>query len=234
MNGQPGVTVSVLQPGYLPWLGFFDLIHRSNYFVYYDDVQFDKHGWRNRNRIKAPDGPRWLSVPVLHKNQGKPIILDMEIDNRQAWARKHLGSIQQFYAKAPYFERYFPEIQEVLLRPWQKIIDLDFALADLIIRWLRLDCEIYRSSLLGIEGDRSNRLLNICRRFSATRYLSGDAAEDYLDVELFREAGIKVIWQRYQHPVYPQLHGEFVPHLSIIDLLLNCGDESKKILTGEA
>jgi hypothetical protein len=234
LNGQPGVTVSVLQPGYLPWLGFFDLIHRSDHFIYYDDVQFDKHGWRNRNRIKSPNGPHWLSVPVLHKNQGKPIVLDVEIDNRQTWARKHIGTIQQFYAKAPYLERYIPELNEVLTQPWQKIAELDFALADLIIRWLRLDCKIHRSSLLGIEGDRSNRLLNICRHFGATRYLSGDAAESYLEANLFQEAGIEVIWQRYQHPVYPQLHGEFVPYLSILDLLLNCGDESRQILTGEA
>ncbi len=234
LNASQSITVSVLQPGYLPWLGFFDQLYRSDHFVYYDDVQFDKHGWRNRNRIKSPNGPHWLSVPVLHKNQGKPRIMDVEIDNRQEWARKHLGTIKQFYNKAPFLNRYLPELEEILLRPWQKIAELDFAVADLIIRWLHLDCSIYRSSRLGIQGDRSSRLINICRHFGATHYLSGDAAEDYLDTPLFEEAGIKVVWQRYRHPVYPQLHGEFIPYLSILDLLLNCGDESKAILTGEA
>jgi len=106
-------TLVVLQPGYLPWLGFFDQMRRADAFIYYDDVQFDKHGWRNRNRVKAPDGrPHWLTVPVLHSGRNWPRILDVGIDNRTPWARKHVGTLRQFYSRAPHLERYLPELAD--------------------------------------------------------------------------------------------------------------------------
>jgi hypothetical protein len=223
-------TVVVLQPGYLPWLGFFDQLRRSDVFVYYDDVQYDKHGWRNRNRIKTATGPLWLTVPVRHSGLGLPRIVDVEIDGRTPWARKHFQSIRQAYAAAPFLRKYAPELEDLLQRKWERLIDLDVAMADLLAGWLGLQPRIERSSALGIDGERSERLVRICRHFGATTYLSGDAAHDYLDMALFRQHGIAVEWQRFSHPVYPQLHGEFVPYLSAIDLLLNCGDESIGIL----
>src|SRR5438105_15591658 len=111
-------TLAVLQPGYLPWLGFYDQVRRADVFIYYDDVQFDKHGWRNRNRVKSPTGPHWLTVPVRHTGLGWQRVLDVEIDTKMPWVRKHLGSIKQFYARAPYLERYLPELAELLQRPW--------------------------------------------------------------------------------------------------------------------
>src|SRR5437763_192566 len=112
-------TLVVLQPGYLPWLGFFDQLRRSDVVVYYDDVQYDKHGWRNRNRIKAPSGPQWLTVPVRHAGLGWPRIADVEIEPDTPWARKHLGTIQQYYARAPFTPRYLPELADVLQRQWR-------------------------------------------------------------------------------------------------------------------
>ncbi len=231
MSGQSRRTAVILQPGYLPWLGFFDQVHRSDVFIYYDDVQFDKHGWRNRNRVKSPSGPHWLTVPVLHKNREKPLILEIEIDNRTPWARKHIGTIKQFYAQAPYLDLYLPALEERLTRGWERLVDLDLAVVDLMLQWFGLYRETRRSSELGIPGDRSERLLKICQHFDAERYLSGDAAKDYLDVALFERYGIKVEWQEYRHPVYPQPHGPFVPYLSALDLLLNCGPDSLSILT---
>jgi hypothetical protein len=223
-------SLVVLQPGYLPWLGFFDQMRRADVFVYYDDVQFDKHGWRNRNRVKAPAGPYWLTVPVRHRGLGQPRILDVEIDNRVPWARRHIGSIRQFYARAPYLQRYVPELEELLQRPWERLVDLDLAVADRMCAWLGLRPHVARSSALGIQGERSERLLEFCLHFGADRYLSGNAAKNYLDVELFARHGIAVEWQNYRHPEYPQQHGDFVPYLSALDLLLNCGDESGAIL----
>src|SRR6184192_3437498 len=110
-------TLAVLQPGYLPWLGFFDQLQRSDVFVYYDDVQYDKHGWRNRNRIKSPSGPHWLTVPVRHSGLGWPPISAVEIESGAPWARKHLGTIRQCYARAPYTDRYLAELGELLQRP---------------------------------------------------------------------------------------------------------------------
>lgn len=225
-------TLVVLQPGYLPWLGFFDQMVRSDVFIYYDDVQFDKHGWRNRNRIKSPSGqPHWLTVPVRHSGLDWPRIVDVEIDNRTPWARKHVGTLRQFYARAPFLHRYLPELEELLQRRWGRLVDLDLAGVELICRWLGIARDVVRSSELGVTGDRSERLLALCRYFGARRYLSGNSATDYLDTDLFARHGIAVEWQNYVHPVYPQQHGAFLPYLSVIDLVLNCGDDSRSILT---
>ena len=224
-------TLVVLQPGYLPWLGFFDQMRRSDVFVYYDDVQFDKHGWRNRNRVKAPDGaPHWLTVPVLHSGRNWPAILEVEIDNRTPWARKHVGTLRQFYGKAPHLDRYLPALEELLERRWTLLVDLDLAVTGLICGWLGLMRPTFRASAVGVGGKQSERLLALCQHVGARRYLSGDAAKDYLDTELFARHGIEVEWQDYLHPVYPQQHGAFVPYLSIVDLLFNCGEESTSIL----
>ena len=233
MSAEAGRTLVVLQPGYLPWLGFFDQMRRSDIFVFYDDVQFDKNGWRNRNRIKSPSGPHWLTVPVRVSSLSQRIC-ETEIDARQPWARKHLGTIKQFYAKAPYVKRYLPELEELLMgRSWERLIELDTAVIELLCGWLNIEREVTRSSELGIEGERSERLLNICLAMGAQRYLSGNAARVYLDTELFGRHGIEVLWQDYEHPVYPQQHGEFVPFLSALDLVLNCGDESTAIINGK-
>jgi hypothetical protein len=224
----------VLQPGYLPWLGFFDQLRRADLFVYYDDVQYDKHGWRNRNRIKTQSGPQWLTVPVLHHGRGLPRILDVEIDRRQPWARKHVASLRQAYARAASAAQYFPEIEELLSRPWERLVDLDIALVDAMCRWLGLSRRVERSSQLDIPGEQTERLVRICQHFGARSYLSGSAARVYLDTALFERNGIAVEWQDYVHPVYRQLHGEFVPYLSAIDLLLNCGEESLSVLEGAA
>lgn len=227
-----GRTLVVLQPGYLPWLGFFDQLRRADVFVYYDDVQFDKHGWRNRNRIKTPSGPLWLTVPVLHHGQGPLAIKDTLIDNKTPWSRKHIGSMKQYYAKAPYAKRYLPELEALLSRPWTHLAELDIAVAGLLAQWLELPAPSLRTSQLGIGGGKSQRLIDLCRHFGATTYLSGNAASDYLDVALFRAQGLEVVWQDYAHPAYPQQHGSFEPFLSAIDLLLNCGDRSAQILKG--
>ena len=227
-----GPTVVVLQPGYLPWLGFFDQLRRADVFVYYDDVQYDKHGWRNRNRIKTQAGPMWLTVPVRHGGRGFQRTLEIEIDSRTPWQRKHVASIRQAYARAPSCGRYLPSLEEMLHRKWERLVDLDIGCVELMAQWLGLQRRIERSSALGISGSRSERLLNICRCFGASTYLSGDSAQGYLDVALFERHGVTVEWQRFAHPVYPQLHGEFVPFLSALDLLFNCGDEAQLIAFG--
>jgi len=225
-------TLVVLQPGYLPWLGFFDQVRRSDVFVYYDDVQFDKHGWRNRNRIKAANGPVWLTVPVLHSGRFGQRILEVEIDNRAPWAKKQLAAITQSYARAPFLAQYLPELTRVLTQPHTLLVDLDIELARLMCSWFGLERRFARASQLGIEGGKSDRLLNLCKHFQADLYLSGDSAKDYLDVALFQASGVTVEWQGYQHPTYPQLHGEFFPFLSALDLLLNVGPNSSNVLDG--
>src|SRR5262245_47797799 len=136
--GHRSGTLAVLQPGYLPWLGFFDQMRRADVFVYYDDVQYDKHGWRNRNRIKSPAGPLWLTVPVRHAGLGKPKILDIEIEPSASWVRKHVGSLRQYYGHAPFVDRYLPALEALLQQPWTRLVDLDLAVAATLADWLMI------------------------------------------------------------------------------------------------
>jgi WbqC-like protein len=221
-------TLSVLQPGYLPWLGFFDQMQKADVFVLYDDVQFDKHGWRNRNRIKCAHGVQWLTVPVHHR--GQPRIDEIEIDSTKPWARKQIATLRQCYAGAAHLEPYVSELAGVLERPWRLLVDLDDAVMRLLAAWLGIETTVVRSSELGVDGERTERLVALCRHFGATRYRSGDAARAYLDIDAFEREGIEVEWQNLAHPVYPQLHGEFVSHLSAIDAILNCGAMSRSLL----
>ena len=227
-------TLVVLQPGYLPWLGYFDLMHKADVFVHYDDVQFDKHGWRNRNRVKGPKGPVWLTVPVRHSGRSGQSILDVEIDDGQDWRRKHISTVSQLYARAPFLPAILPRLEEILERPWGRLVDLDLAVVDWLAAELGIAKPCHRASELGIAGDRNERLLDLCRHFGATRYLSGNSAQDYLDVARFRAAGIDVAWHDYAHPSYAQLHGDFVPYLSVLDLLLNVGKASLAVLQQKA
>jgi len=222
-------TLVVLQPSYLPWLGYLDQMAKADAFVWYDDVQFDKHGWRNRNRIKSPKGPLWLTVPVLHTGRALQSINSVEIDSRQPWAAKHLRSIEQSYARAPFLASTLPKLSEILLQPWKLLVDLNIATTKWLAEEFAITTPLYRSSALTIAGDRNERLINLCRHFGATRYVSGDAARSYLDVEAFSAAGIEVVWHSYRHPEYPQLHGAFVPQLSALDLLLNLGPSAKTL-----
>jgi hypothetical protein len=231
-HSSAGPTLVVLQPGYLPWLGFFDQLRRADVFVYYDDVQYDTHGWRNRNRIKTPQGPLWLTVPVRHAGLNKPRILDVEIDPRSTWARKHVQSIRQAYAGALCLADYLPPLEELLLRRWERLVDLDIAVTGLMAEWLGLRRRIVRASDLGIGGGQSERLVSLCRHFGASTYLSGAAARDYLDVPLFAAQGIDVRWQEFVHPTYRPLHGAVVPYLSALDVVLNEGEGAAALLEG--
>ena len=226
------MRVVVLQPGYLPWLGFFDQLDRSDVFVLYDDVQFDKHGWRNRNRIKTREGPMWLTVPVRTKGLGRPRNGEIEIDPTQHWAGKHLQAIRTWYGKAPHFKEVFPAIEEVLSQPWTRLLDLDRAAMEAVAKLLGLKRRVVLASSLGIDGGQTDRLVAICRHLGADRYLTGDAAKSYLEEGKFTGAGIAVEWHGYRHPRYRQLQGEFVPYLSIVDLLMNHGRESLEVLSG--
>lgn len=228
------MKIGILQPGYLPWLGFFEQVHRSDVFVIYDDVQYDKHGWRNRNRIKTANGIQWLTVPV-HVSLKEPcLIKDVEIDNRQSWRKKHLLSIRQNYMKAPWYKDYIGIFEEAYSREWKYLVDIDMYFIEGLVESLGIrGKKIIRSSSLDLEGDRIERLIKICKTFSADTFYEGTAGRDYIDELVFTRQGIAVLFQDYVHPVYKQLYGEFIPYLSVIDLLFNHGKESLAILINE-
>lgn len=226
------MRIVVLQPSYLPWLGYFDQMFKSDVFVVYDDVQYDKHGWRNRNRIKTPQGPQWLTVPVLTKGRDFPANREVEINNTVSWRTKQLRSIAQNYGRAPYFNRYIGTLEQILERPWRFLIDLNMAFINFLREQLGLQTRIYFSSELKVRVEgRNERLIGICHYFHADTFLEGDAGKDYIDANLFAHEGIRLEYHAYQHPVYRQLHGEFIPYLSVIDLLFNHGSASLEILT---
>jgi hypothetical protein len=226
------MIMGILQPGYLPWLGFFEQMHRSDIFVIYDDVQYDKHGWRNRNKIKAPNGAQWLTVPVLIKFNERTLINEVKINNEVNWRKKHFFSIRQNYSKAPYYHHYSSIFEEAYERNWDYLIDLDMHFIVKLAEVMGIDTKkIVRSSTLEVNGDRIERLIAICKRFNADIFYEGASGKKYVDEKFFLKEGIKVEFQDYQHPMYDQLYGEFIPYLSVIDLLLNHGRESISILT---
>ena len=226
------MKVAVLQPGYLPWLGFFDQMSRVDAFVLYDDVQYTRSDWRSRNRIKGPGGSVWLTVPVLKKGRLGQTILEARIDNRSGWQRKHRETLKIHYGKAPYFARYWPIFDEGYARIWEFLVDLDLFFIQRLRDALGLKTRLLRSSELGISGGPVERLVALCQRLGADHYLTGDAAAEYLDPAPFEAVGVTLEYQEYHHPTYPQMYGEFVPYLSAVDLLFNCGPDSRSRLDG--
>lgn len=225
--------IVVLQPSYLPWLGYLDQVDAADLFVFYDDVQFDPGGWRNRNRVKTRHGVRWLTVPVTYDRASAPQALPKLTSLRIAdtpWRRKHLDTVTQAYARCPGSTTLAGALHELLGRHDTMLVDLAIGSVDLCMRLLGIETPTLRASSLGVGGDRSGRLIGICRALGATHYLSGAAARSYLDVGAFRSAGISVEFQDYQHPVYPQAHGEFVPYLSVIDLIANADSAALEVL----
>lgn len=227
------MRVGILQPGYLPWLGFFEQVYRSDVFVLYDDVQFDKNSWRNRNRIKTPDGPLWLTVPVSHRGHTSQTLLETRIAENNRWSRKHFTTLKTYYGKAPYWHRYSEGLAKIYERKWAFLVDLDIALTTYLLGELGITTPILRSSELGIAGEKTDRLIAICNALEADVFYEGAAGRAYIETEKFDRAGISLEFQDYQHPVYPQLYGAFIPYLSVIDLMCNCGEESLPILVGK-
>lgn len=226
------MRVGILQPGYLPWLGFFEQVCRCDQFVLFDDVQFDKNSWRNRNRIKTPEGPLWLTVPVRHRGHIGQTLLQTEITECTVWPRKHLNTLHAYYGKAPHFKRYIEGLAGIYRRKWVYLVDLDLALIFHLLEVLGITTPVLRSSELGITGKSTERLVTICKALKADRFYEGAAGQDYIEAEKFAEAGIVLEYQHYEHPTYPQLYGEFIPYLSVVDVLFNCGEESLKIIAG--
>lgn len=224
------MRVTILQPSYLPWLGFFEQMTRSDKFVLLDDVQYTRRDWRNRNRIRVRENWIWLTVPVQQKSRFSQSLLETRIDNSVSWRRKHLETLRQHYCKAPFFEKYFPRCQQVYEKDWTFLFDLCLETINLIKEEMGIETPLLRSSEMKPGGEKTERLVSICRELGATHYLSGESGSNYIAEEDFSSQGIALEYQNYEHPVYPQRYTGFVPHLSAIDLLFNCGEQSLGIL----
>jgi len=216
----------ILQPSYIPWRGYFHQIQKADVFVFYDDVQYDKHGWRNRNQIATPKGLKWLTIPVLSKGnvlEHTPINL-IHIDNSQPWPRKHWETLRQNYARAPFFKRYAPLIESFYAQRHELLADFTITTTVALAKELGLEnTEFLRSSALGISGTKTDRLLEILTRLNATHYISGPSAKEYLETEKLERAGISLEWMRYDYPPYEQLTVPFEGKVSMLDLLFMKG-----------
>ncbi|MCG8601525.1 MAG: WbqC family protein [Verrucomicrobiales bacterium] len=219
--------IAILQPNYLPWKGVFDLINRVDTFVFFDDVQYTKKDWRNRNRVKTHAGLRWISVPVTNGSRDT-LIKDVEIDGKANWAEKHWKTISLEYKAAPFFNEYADFVREILCgQEWGNLCDLDIYATKKISDVLGIDVEWVRSSDLDLCGDKSGeRVIKICNALGCDSFINGPASRQFMDDDLFRAAGIKLDYIEYNYEPYPQLHGDFVHEVTVLDVLFNCGPES--------
>jgi len=225
------VRAAVLQSNYLPWRGYFDLIHDVDVFVFYDDVQYTVNDWRNRNCVKTANGVAWLTIPIGNQNARR--ICDVEIRD-QSWRRKHWMTIEQSYARAPHFHRFEPFFRNVYGRPWTSLSDLNQTLIRAIAgEFLGIETSFRDSREYELSGSKGERLLCLLRKLGADEYVSGPAAREYIDVDAFEGNGIRVRWKDYAgYPEYPQQHGPFANKLSIVDLLMCCGDQAPDYVWG--
>lgn len=222
------MIVTIHQPNYLPYLGFFHKLLISDVFVLFDTAQYSKHSFQNRNRIKTPRGATWLTVPVRRGDFRS--IQEAEIDRGRDWAARHWAAIQANYARAANFDTYADQIRRILEKPWKQLAALNEALILAFARFFDLGSKVLRSSDLPIRQDLppSERLAEIVRHVGGDTYISGVGGLDYIDPRAFRDINLRL--QAFRHPEYPQLWGPFLNNLSAIDLLMNVGAEGRSLL----
>ncbi len=218
------------QPVYLPWLGLFHKIAIADAFCYFDDVQYQIKDFNGRNKIKILDGSIWLTVPVKSKGYRDKKIREIEIDNSQNWKSKHFKSIYLNYKKAPFFAKYSDFFEDTYKKEWRYLTDLNEYMLLWFLKELGIKIDYHKASELNFKGYKSDLVLDMCKKLEADLYIFGSQGKDYAKEENFNREGVKIYFQDYKHPVYSQQNGGFLPYMSIIDLLFNCGDRSLEIL----
>jgi hypothetical protein len=232
------MKISIMQPGYLPWLGFFELIARVDVMVIYDSVRYDKQSWRNRNRIRiaeGEDGWKWLTVPVGSKAE-KELIKDVKIREDGKWRKKHWNSIWNSYHNLPYFDRYSDFFNELYKKEWEYLADLDVHIIEYLKNELGLTQRLVRSSQLPlrVKEGKNEKLIEVCEIMGSDYLYDSAGSKKFIDVALFKARGIEVEFQDYKHPLYNQnSFATFIPYLSVIDLMFNYGPNSLEVIMSE-
>jgi len=222
------MIVTIHQPDFLPWLGFFDRLQKCDLFIVLDDVQFLRRGWHHRDKIKTPNGIKWLTVPVLKKGKYKQNINEVLIDNSVNWRKKFLGLISNAYIKAPNFLFIYHSIEKIIAKNHHKMIDLNIDFLQFCTDILDIKKKIIFSSSLKSNLKASEKIVYILKEVGGKYYLTGSGASNYLDENLFKRENIEVLWHQYNYHYYPQLHGnKFIEKLSIIDffMMVSCPKE---------
>jgi hypothetical protein len=225
------MRVAVLQSNYVPWKGYFDIIHDVDLFVFYDDVQYTKNDWRNRNRIKTANGVQWLTIPTGSDIERR--ICDVRLTDER-WTRVHWKTLRQAYSRAPYFARYEPFLRETYERRWDTLSELNQYMVQRIARdFLTLSTRFADSREFAVEGTKLDRLMNLLAAVGTTVYVSGPSARDYIDLERFAQMNIKLVFKSYEgYPTYPQRYPPFEHAVSILDLLFSVGPEAPRYIWG--
>jgi len=225
------MRIVINQSNYIPWKGYFDLIHDADVFVFYDDVQFTKNDWRNRNRVKTADGPQWMTVPVgrdLNRRINEVTLPDHH------WQGKHWRTLEQLYGKAPFFDRYREFLAGIYLgRQWDRLSDLNQTLIQWVAGELGITTRIMHSHDVPVGGSGANRVLGIAQAIGASEYVSGPAGRAYLDPAAFADAGITLTWKSYDsYPEYAQFHPPFEHAVTVLDLLFHTGPGAPHYIWG--
>lgn len=222
--------VAIVQSNYIPWKGYFDLIASVDEFIIYDEVQFTRRDWRNRNRIKTPNGTSWLTIPVETKGGYFQSIQNTRISQNN-WREKHLASLAHNYRRAPYYNELKNFTETVYSQDSNNLSEVNIHIIKEICGFFEIKTKINLSSNYELSGDKSEKLASICEQSGADVYISGPNAKNYLDYQVFKKRKIKVDWFNYEnYPVYQQLWGDFEHSVTILDLLYNCGPKSRKFM----
>jgi len=224
-------TAVIVQPCFLPWRGYFDLLSRARTVIFLDTVQYVDRSWYNRNRIMTAQGPKWITVP-LKKSPQRTTILDKRIDDSEPWRERMLATIRHAYARAPAFAELYPDLSETIAKPHELLRDLAVATIDWGFRTLGRPLTYRLASEFDVDAPTPvGRLIALCKAVGATEYLSGPTARDYIaDDGEFRAAGINLRWMEYSYPDYPQVAAHRETPLSIVDLLFNTGDTASRYI----
>ena len=227
------MILSAHQPAYLPWLGYFEKIARSDIFIFLDAVQFEKNSFINRNKIKTPQGSCWITIPVNSKGHLNTTICDIGVDDSQEWRLKHLKAIQSNYQKAQHFNEAYPLIESIIRQQDQILSELLFEHLKVWLKIFKIKTKVIRLSDLQITTKKSDLVLNLCEYFGAKNYLSGALGKNYIQEKDFDDLNIAVEYQEFNHPIYRQLWGDFIPNMGAVDYLMNCGPGEIKFLREE-
>lgn len=212
------------QPNYLPWLGFFDKMSKCDVFIIEDDLQFVYHEFHNRNKIKTLNGTKWLTVPVREGRKRKKFS-EICVANEKKWSNRHWLTLKNNYGKSPYWKEFCNFFEGTYEKKWNKLIDLNLYLIKGIMDFLNIETKLVLASSLNVSGKKNDLLIAQCKALGAKTYLSGVGAQTYLDADEFEREEINVVFQEFEYPTYPQLWGEFVPNLSVVDYLFCAGSK---------
>jgi hypothetical protein len=228
------MTISIMQPAYLPWLGYFDRLIQSDMHIILDHVNLDSNSktkFANRNKVRTPESWTWLTVPLQSKGKhGNLFLKQVEISADPAWRNKHWQTLKSCYSRSPFFVEHRQFFEQLYQQDWKRLVDLIDQSTSYIINSLGITCNTVKSSEMSVAGDKDELIFNLCKAVGAKKYISGPFGRDYLNHKVFEDSGIELVFHDYEHPTYKQAFPGFEPYMSALDLLLNYGPESLKIL----